>query len=130
MQVDPIGEPAPHNCANVLPDERVGKLRLDLTRAAVDTEQRFEHDEHELWILTRSPTTRVIRLRYHGGELVGRGVVQDRIETLERTDRTCVHWRLLVFGLGPVLSHNPSGAIKTANAQQPCYSIDPPRLIQ
>ena len=115
MEVGPIWESAPDGGADVLPDERVGEFGFDLSGAAVHGEQRFEHDEHEPGILTASAAMAVVSLGNDGCEFVGGGVGEDRVETLERADRTDTHRRLcvLVVGSGPVPSHDPRRTIKT-----------------
>ena len=84
VQVGSVGEPAPYRGADVLPDERVGEFGFDLPGAAVDAEQRLEDDEHEPGILTSSTTMGVVGFGDDGGEFVGGGVGEDRVETFER----------------------------------------------
>jgi hypothetical protein len=125
-----VAEAFPDCRADVLPYEGVGEFGFDLPGAAVDADQRFEHDEHEPRVLATSTTMSMFGGRDDCRERVGRGVGEDRVDALERADRTDTHRQLLVLSLGPVPSHDPRCTIKTAHTQQPGYRIDPACLVE
>jgi len=62
----------------------VRELGLHLAGALVDRQERLVDDPHEHRVVTATTTTTPVRLGNEPGEVVHRGVAQDRLDPLER----------------------------------------------
>jgi predicted DNA-binding transcriptional regulator AlpA len=78
-----VRKPLADETADEAPNDWVSELRLNLAGAAVDGEERLGDDPHEHRVLAASSATGAIGFGYEGGEVVDRGVGQNRFDPLQ-----------------------------------------------